>query len=127
MADDKPTHGTFCWNELVSRDVPVAEKFYTELLGWKTEDSGMAGMKYTIFKTPDKGVAGLMAMPAEVSPQVPSHWMSYVAVDDVDSLAEKTKELGGQIIHGPADIPNVGRFCIIQDPAGAVISLIKMS
>lgn len=126
MADEKPVHGTFCWNELVSRDVEKAEKFYSELIGWKIEDSGMPGMKYSIMKVGDKGVGGLMAMPPEVDKQVPSHWMSYITVDDVDTLAEKTKQLGGEIIHGPQDIPKVGRFLIIKDPTGAVVSLIKL-
>ena len=44
MADEKPTHGTFCWNELMTRDVTAAEKFYTELIGWKAVDSGMPGI-----------------------------------------------------------------------------------
>ena len=126
MADEKTMHGTFCWNELISRDMDKAEKFYSELIGWKTFDSGMPGIKYTIFKAGEKGVGGLMAMPEDVPDQVPSHWMAYIAVDDVDSRLEKAKQLGATLIHGPQDIPTVGRFCIIQDPTGAVISLIKL-
>jgi len=126
MADEKYPHGTFCWNELMSRDVPAAEKFYTEVLGWKAADSGMPGMKYTIFNAGEKGVGGLMEMPPDVPKEVPSHWMAYISVDDVDAAAAKVSRLGGVVMHGPEDIPKVGRFCIIQDPAGAVVSLITM-
>jgi predicted enzyme related to lactoylglutathione lyase len=35
-------------------------------------------------------------------------------------------ELGGSIFHGPQDVPGVGRFYIIPDPAGAVITVIMM-
>ena len=42
-------------------------------------------------------------------------------------LAEKTKELGGTVMHGPQDIPGVGRFCVIQDPTGAAISLLTFA
>ena len=123
MANEKPANGTFCWNELVTRDVAGAEKFYTELLGWKAADSGMPGMKYTMFKVDGKDAGGLMEMPPDVSKEVPSHWMAYITVDDVDAMAKKAGELGGNILHGPQDIPGLGRFCIIQDPTGAVVSL----
>jgi hypothetical protein len=126
MADEKPVHGTFCWNELMTRDLKTAAKFYSEVVGWQATDSGMPGMDYTIFKAGDKQAAGMMAMPKEIPNEVPPHWMAYIAVDDVDSAAAKTREHGGQVIHGPEDIPDVGRFCVIQDPVGAVVSLISM-
>jgi uncharacterized protein len=127
MSNEMPKHGSFCWNELMTRDLAGAEKFYSELLGWKTVDSGMPGMKYTLIKHDDKDAGGMMAMLPEIPEQVPSHWMAYVAVDNVDALAEKTKELGGNLMHGPQDIPGVGRFCVIQDPGGAVISLLTFA
>ncbi len=124
MSNEKPAHGMFCWNELMTRDSDGAAKFYTELLGWKAADSGMPGMKYTLLKVGDKDAGGMMDMPPEVPKEVSSHWMAYIAVEDVDALTKKTEDLGGKILHGPQDVPNVGRFCIIQDPTGAVVSLI---
>lgn len=126
MSDNKPAHGTFCWNELVTRDTAAAKKFYSELIGWEAADSGMPGMDYTMFKAGGKEAGGMMAMPAEVPAEVPSHWMSYITVDEVDSLVDKVKNLGGTILYGPEDVPNVGRFVTIQDPTGAVVSLIKL-
>ena len=127
MSENKPIHGTFCWNELMTRDVPAAGKFYTELLGWQAKDSGMPGMQYTLFKVGDKEAGGMMQMPADIPAQVPSHWMAYITVDDVDSAAAKVTQLGGNVMHGPVDVPGVGRFCVIQDPTGAVVSLIKLA
>ena len=125
MANERPVQGMFCWNELMTRNVAAAEKFYTKLLGWKAVDSGMPGMQYMLWKVGDKEAGGMMAMPPNVPKEVPSHWMSYITVDDVDALARKTGDLGGKLVHGPEDVPNVGRFCIIEDPTGAVVSLIK--
>jgi predicted enzyme related to lactoylglutathione lyase len=68
-----------------------------------------------------------MAMPDEVPEQVPSHWMSYITVDDVDALLGKVTELGGQVLFGPMDIPKVGRFVTIMDPTGAAVSLITLA
>ena len=101
MSNGMPPNGSFSWNELMTRDVAAANKFYTELIGWKAEDAGMPGMDYTVFKVGDRQVAGMMAIPSETPDNVPSHWMAYITVDDVDAAVEKTKQLGGQILHGP--------------------------
>jgi predicted enzyme related to lactoylglutathione lyase len=67
----------------------------------------------------------MMQMAAEFG-DAPSHWMSYVAVTDVDATAQRVEELGGKICVPPTDIPKVGRFCVITDPTGATISLITL-
>jgi predicted enzyme related to lactoylglutathione lyase len=125
MANEKPAHGTFCWNELVTRDMEGASKFYTELLGWKAVDGSMTEMPYTLLKAGEKDAGGMMNMPPDVPNEVPAHWMAYITVDDVDAAAKKVAELGGEVFHGPQDIPEVGRFCIIKDPTGAVVSLMQ--
>jgi predicted enzyme related to lactoylglutathione lyase len=53
---------------------------------------------------------------------MPPSWGTYITVDDVDATAAKAKELGGTVLVEPQDIPEVGRFCVIKDPQGAVFS-----
>ena len=31
------SHGTFCWNELMTRDVERAKRFYRDTIGWTFE------------------------------------------------------------------------------------------
>lgn len=118
------THGAFSWNELMTTDVRGAKKFYSELLGWTFNDANPAGsMDYTMIKVGDREVGGMMPMPPETQGMPPA-WGSYVTVKNVDALAERVEKLGGKIYVPPQDIPNVGRFMVIQDPQGAVLSLI---
>ena len=124
MPNEKPKAGMFCWNELMTRDTKGAAKFYSELLGWKPAASPMPGMEYTLWKQGEADAGGMMAMPAEVPAEVPPHWMSYVTVEDADATAARVNDLGGVLLVPPQDIPNVGRFCIIQDPSGAALGLI---
>lgn len=124
MANEMPKHGTFCWNELMTRDVEKASKFYKELVGWEPTKSSMTDMEYFTFKHDGKDQGGMMAMPPDVPEMVPSHWMAYVTVDDVDAVAANIPKLGGEVMHGPIDIPTVGRFCVAKDPTGAVIGFI---
>lgn len=121
-----PANGAFCWNELGTTDLETAKKFYTELLGWRLKESKAAGMIYNEIVAGDREVGGMYQMTAEFG-NTPSHWMAYVAVDDVDAKAKQVTELGGKVCVPPTDIPNVGRFCVINDPTGATISLIKLS
>ena len=44
-----------------------------------------------------KQFGGMYKKPPEMS-EVPSHWMSYVAVEDVDASLEKAIELGGNCL-----------------------------
>ena len=53
----------------------------------------------------------------------PPHWLSYVAVDDINASASRVEELGGSVLHGPVEIPNAGSFAVVADPQGAVFAI----
>lgn len=118
------THGAFSWFELMTTDIEAAKIFYTKLFGWTTEDMPMEGGTYTVVKVKDKGRGGIMNMPPDAQ-GMPPMWGVYVTVNDVDATAKKAQELGGKVIMPPKDIPDVGRFCVIQDPQGATIAAIS--
>jgi len=124
MQDLFKRQGAFSWSELMTTDVEGAIKFYSNLFGWKTEDMPMGDMKYTIVKVGEEGLGGVMSIPPQAQ-GTPPNWGVYVTVDDVDATAKKAEKLGGKIIVPATDIPNVGRFCVLQDPQGAVISAIE--
>lgn len=121
--------GSFIWYELMPTDAASAVEFYTRVVGWTARDSGMPGAGYTIFCVPgfDMGVAGMMQLTDEMKARgIPPNWAGYVAVDDVDAMAKKFADHGGAVHHAPEDIPGVGRFAVVADPQGAVISLLKV-
>jgi predicted enzyme related to lactoylglutathione lyase len=120
-----PAHGTFCWNELGTKDLDAAKRFYTELLGWELKESNAAGMAYNEIYVAGRPIGGLYQMGPEYG-DAPSHWMPYVQVDDVEASARRVEELGGKVCVPPTDIPNTGRFCVVTDPTGATISLITL-
>ena len=124
MKDPYQQHGAFSWFELMTGDVEGAKDFYSKLFGWTTESVNMDdGMTYTVVKVNGDEVGGIMAIPPQAG-QMPSMWGIYITVDDVDATAGKVREMGGNVLMGPQDIAGVGRFCVLQDPAGAVISAI---
>jgi uncharacterized protein len=116
-------HGKFVWFELMTNDVEKAKAFYSELFGWKIDGVDMGTFTYHMAKNGENGVGGLMAL--QEKDKMPSSWMAYVSVPDVDAFAKKVTAAGGKIIVAPQDIPKVGRFSVVVDPQGAAFSLFK--
>ena len=123
MKDPFKQHGAFSWFELMTTDTEGAKDFYSKLFGWETEEMPMEDMNYTVVKVGDDAVGGIMPIPPQTG-GTPPNWGGYVTVDDVDATARKAEELGAKILVPLTDIPNVGRFFVLQDPQGAVISAI---
>ncbi|MBE9116728.1 VOC family protein [Lusitaniella coriacea LEGE 07157] len=116
-------HGAFSWGELMTTDPTAAKEFYQKVFGWTMEDMPMEGMTYTVVKAGERSVGGIMPIPPQAKGESPA-WGNYVTVEDVDASVKLVKELGGKILVPPTDIPDTGRFCLIQDPQGATISMI---
>ena len=112
----------FVWHDLMTTDVPKALAFYTALFGWTRTpfDMGPAGT-YDMIYAGEVGVGGMV--PLSPGDGAPPHWIGYVAVKDVDAACAQVDALGGKTRVPPTDIPNVGRFAIVEDPQGAVFSL----
>jgi predicted enzyme related to lactoylglutathione lyase len=51
----------------------------------------------------------------------------YITVDNADASAEKCTALGGKVLVPPMDVPTVGRMAVLQDPQGAVFSVMTYS
>ncbi len=116
--------GTLIWTELLTTDTARAQAFYTTLFGWKADAKPMGPMTYTIYQNGAAQAGGMMQIPKEMGP-IPSHWMVYFGVADADATATKTASLGGKIATAPHDVPNVGRFAVLQDPQGAYFAVFK--
>ena len=122
MSNRFTTPGDFSWTELMTTDVEAAKAFYVNVLGWETEEMPMEAGTYHVLKAGGKTVGGIMKMPPNVPAGTPPAWSTYVTVADVDETARKVVEHGGRLLVSPKDIPNVGRFCTLQDPQGAIIN-----
>ncbi|MDP7029471.1 MAG: VOC family protein [Phycisphaerales bacterium] len=114
----------FCWQECTTRDTVAAGAFYSELFGWTQEVQAYPEFNYTIFQSGEAPIAGMMAMDAEWPAEIPAHWMSYVAVTEIEAVAARVTECGGSLCVPVTAIPP-GKFCVVTDPTGAVFSLFE--
>lgn len=120
--------GTFGWAELNARGIEKAIPFYEQVFGWshETREMGEGGPPYTEFRLGGDSIAGGMEMAPMVPAQVPSYWMVYFGVYDVDRSFGKAVAAGAQVMVAPQDFPG-GRFAIVGDPQGAAFGLLKMA
>lgn len=118
-------HGTLCWNEVTTPDVPAAVAFYSGLFGWGTDSMEMGDQgTYTVFMNGHDGIAGAQNPPMD---GIPPHWGTVFAVDDCDATAAAVTANGGTVLNGPFDMPPIGRGAVIADPAGAMFQIIQMA
>lgn len=114
--------GRFVWHELLTSDPQAAGAFYSKVLSWKTQPSGMPD--YTLWVSGKAQAAGLMAQPHSADQSgAPPSWLLYIGTPDVDDTVAAAERLGAKVLKAPADIPNVGRFAVLADPQGAAFAL----
>src|SRR5262245_11628312 len=95
----------FIWYELMTSDQDAAEAFYRAVVGWNMADAGQPGMRYTILSAADRGMGGLMALPAEArGAGARPGWLGYIGVPDTDTAAKRIVKGGGAIHRSPDDI-----------------------
>lgn len=121
-----PALYTVCWAELMTSDQKKANDFYTKVFGYTTSEKDLGpemGM-YTMYHRGERMTAGCMTIPPGAAAMgVPTHWLLYFYVPDVDERTKKAQSLDAQVHVPPQDIPGIGRFSVLQDPAGAVFAL----
>lgn len=115
-------HGRFVWFELVTKDVEKARSFYPEVFPWRIAPIEMQdGSSYTMISVGEAGIGGLMAPQGNV----PTSWVTYVSVPDVDATAKKVVAAGGATHMDAFDVPGVGRMQPVSDAQGGMFCLFK--
>ena len=120
--DNKP--GTIGWIDLTVMNADKVRDFYSAVTGWKADPVSMGEYDdYNMMpENSDTPVAGICHARG-VNADMPSQWMIYITVEDVDESVRKCMEMGGQVIVGPKNMGPGGRYAVIQDPSGAVAAL----
>jgi hypothetical protein len=119
---------TFGWAELNSRDIDTVIPFYDRVFGWthKTQKMGEGQQPYTEFQVGGVSIAGGLQINPMAPADMPSYWMVYFTVADVDGAFQAAIDAGGHEMLPPRDFPG-GRFAIVGDPQGAFFGLLRMA
>ena len=122
------THGMIWWSELMTRDVAAARRYYEDLAGWSFSTMPMGEETYHLASRNGQPIAGMMDMSKTPGMEnVPPHWFTYIAVEDVDAAVAATRTAGGRVIKDVFEVPDTGRIAIIADPTGAALGIMTPS
>jgi predicted enzyme related to lactoylglutathione lyase len=113
------TNGALSLNQLNTSDPEAAERFYAELFGWRFEKMSDTEPYWGIFRG-ERVNGGMMPLPPGAP--MPSHWLVYFGIDDLDSAAGQVGSGGGTVMVEPREVPG-GRILVAQDPQGAFFAL----
>src|SRR5262245_42676160 len=122
----QPSIGSVGWIDLTVTDAEALRKFYEAVVGWSSTEVAMGGYSDYCMYPPgaDKPVAGICHARGE-NADLPAQWLIYITVYDLDASIAECKALGGKVLAGPKEMGSQGRFCVIQDPAGALAALFE--
>ncbi len=113
--------GAVGWVETQTRDLAASRAFYPALFGW-TIVAGAGG--YEVFHRDGEPVAGQMATPPGVPADVPSLWLVYFTVPDVEATVALAARAGGAVLLAPMIVGDM-RFAVLADPAGAAFGVLQ--
>jgi len=116
MADERP--GAIAWVDLTVPAATQLRDFYREVVGWEPSPVDMGGyedfnMNMPGTDVPAAGVCHARGGNAALPPQ----WLIYVVVRDLSASAAAVEKLGGAVLQRRQ------RYCLIRDPAGAVMMI----
>jgi predicted enzyme related to lactoylglutathione lyase len=122
----RPEIGSIGWVDLTVPNAGEVRDFYAQVVGWKPQGLDMGGYEDFVMAAPGSGEGKAGVCHARGgNAGLPPVWLVYLVVEDLDTSAARCVELGGKILAPARPAGPSGRFCVIQDPAGAVAALFQ--
>jgi len=121
---DKLKIGTISWIDLTVPNADKIKDFYASVTGWKPEPVQMGDYNDYSMTSQGEARAGICHKLGKNS-NIPSQWMIYINVVNLDKSREECEALGGKLLTDILNMGANGRYCFIEDPAGAVCSLFE--
>jgi uncharacterized protein len=110
------------WFEVVGKDGPALQHFYSKLFDWQVADAG-DGSGYGLVSAAEKGIGGGIGPSQDGGA---GHVTFYVEVDDPAAVLARAEKLGGRTIMPPMELPQFHlTFALMVDPEGHLIGLSK--
>jgi predicted enzyme related to lactoylglutathione lyase len=123
-----PRTGLIKWADLTVEDAESVRDFYAGVVGWKAVGLPIEGREDFVMIHPQTGdpAAGICHNQGS-NEGLPGQWLVYVTIDDLDDSIAACNQLGGKVIFGPRESETMGRWCVVEDPAGAVMALTELT
>lgn len=119
------TAGSIGWIDLTVPDAPALRDFYRAVAGWTSSGVKMGDYSDFVMSAADgTAVSGVCHKRGE-NAKLPSQWLIYIRVADLERSMAECRLRVGTVLQEAKAMGSHGRFCVIQDPAGAVCALLQ--
>jgi uncharacterized protein len=112
--------GRVVWHDLNTTDIGKAKAFYGELFGWTFRAEGPWNLVH-LGTDPGQHFGSINPIPPGLD--LPSRWVPYIAVDDIDVALAAAEAGGGRIEIPRSPAGTTGAFAYVADPADALFGL----
>ena len=119
--------GKVVWEDLVTPDLVVAERFYAELLGWTFQPVHGGASEYAVALADGRPVGGLFQKAVPSGEHRQSAWLTFISVRDVDAVKRVALAHGAKLVAEARTYPLRGRQAVFSDPEGAVFAVLASS
>jgi uncharacterized protein len=113
--------GEIYWFSLLTEDAAAASDFYAGLFGWAIRPSPTGALMAVREGVPFAGIS-------QIEDRIPNTseamWLAAITVADLPKSVAAAKALGGTVREDIKHLDGWGSFALIQDPAGAPLSLV---
>lgn len=118
--------GSIGWVDIAVENAEGLRDFYARVVGWESSGVDMGGYSDFMMAAPASGrhVSGICHARG-MNADFPPVWLIYITVENLDASAARCVELGGKLLIGPKSLEGHGRYCVMQDPAGALAGLFE--
>jgi predicted enzyme related to lactoylglutathione lyase len=110
--------GAFTWNELGTKDVDAAKRFYGDLFGWQFNEFAEG---YWVIMNGERSNGAVRSQSPQES-DIPPNWLVYFTVENTDESLGAVESAGGRTLVPPMDL-GPGRIAVVADPQGAAFAL----
>jgi predicted enzyme related to lactoylglutathione lyase len=116
--------GKFVWFDLATEDPQAAKAFYGAVFGWKFREAANAPANYAVIENASGKVGGIFRHTRPSGATAGSRWLSMVSVKDPAQVAAQIRQLGGEVLLAPRNVPGRGTHAVFRDPEGAAFGVI---
>lgn len=127
MSDETSSKGPgrVGWVDLTVADAGALKPFYEAVVGWGSSGFDMGGYEdFVMTRGEGEAVAGICHARGTNAEQPPG-WMVYFTVANMEASLAEVEARGGKALSAIKQAGEMGRFCVIEDPSGAVCSLFE--
>jgi len=123
-----PPPGHIGWIDLTMPDAVGLRDFYQDVTGWTANGLDMGGYEdYNMIPAGSEAPVAGICHARGSNQDMPPVWMIYIMVRDLDESVRRCTERSGKLRKPVSSLGGMGRYCVIEDPAGAVAALFESS